>query len=231
MEIENKTKVLIVEDEKIIALDLKSSIIDLGFSVTKMVKNYDETMLSIKQNEPDIILMDINLKNSKDGIQTAIDIKKIKNIPIIYLSAFCDDKTINRAIKTNPVGYLIKPFRIDELKSTILLGLFRSKQEKSLEMNLIKGYTHLGSNYYYDELKQDLYYENINIKLTPKEKKLLKLLIDAKGQIVPFDVIEYELWDTLDISSSTLRTLIYRLRTKLEYKLIQTVLQEGCRLI
>ena len=231
MEIENKTKILIVEDEKIIALDIKESILDLGFDVTQTVKNYDEAILSIKQNEPDIILMDINLKNSKDGIQTASDIQKIKNIPIIYLTAFCDDNTINRAIKTNPVGYLIKPFKTDELKSTILLGLFKAKQEKYLETNLIKGYKHLGSNYYYDDKKQNLYYESKPIKLTPKEKQLLKLLIDAKGAIVSFDIIEYELWDDTKISSSTLRTLIYRLRTKLEYKLIETILQEGCRLI
>ncbi len=231
MEIKNITKILIVEDEKIIALDIQESLLDLGFTVTQTVKNYDEAICSIKENEPDIILMDINLKNSKDGIETATDIKKLKNLPIIYLTAFCDDDTINRAIKTNPIGYLIKPFKIDELKSTILLGLFKVKQEKYLETNTIKGYRHLGSNYYYDDTKQNLYYESNPIKLTPKEKQLLKLLVDAKGAIVAFNTIEYELWDDVAISNSTLRTLIYRLRTKLEYKLIETVLQEGCRLV
>lgn len=231
MEIENTQKVLIVEDEKIIALDLEDSIVDLGFYVTKAVKNYDEVMLSIKEEEPDIILMDINLKNSKDGIEIALEVQKEKNIPIIYLTAFCDDNTIDRAIQTNPVGYLIKPFKIEELKSTISLGLFKARQEKFQISNKIKGYKHLGSNYYYDEYKQNLYYESELIKLTPKEKQFLQLLIDAKGKIVPFDIIEYELWDDIKISSSTLRTLIYRLRTKLEYKLIETILQEGCRLI
>ena len=231
MEIKSKIKILIVEDEKIIALDIQSSIIDLGYNVTQTVKNYDEAINSIKNNEPDIILMDINLKNSKDGIQTATDIQKIKNIPIIYLTAFCDDATINRAIQTNPVGYLTKPFKIDELKSTILLGLFKAKQEKYLETNKLKGYKYLGFNYYFDEQRSELYYESKAIKLTPKEKQLLKLLIDAKGETVPFDIIEYELWDDTTISSSTLRTLIYRLRTKLDYKLIETVLQEGCRLV
>jgi len=231
MEIENTQKVLIVEDEKIIALDLEDSIKGLGFDVTKSVKNYDEAILSVKEDEPDIILMDINLKNSKDGIEIALEIQKEKNIPIIYLTAFCDDKTINRAIQTNPVGYLIKPFKIDELKSTITLGLFKARQEKSQRRNIIKGYKDLGSNYYYDEHKQNLYYESELIKLTPKEKQLLQLLIDAKGKIVPFDIIEYELWENTHISNSTLRTLIYRLRTKLEYKLIETILQEGCRLI
>ena len=230
MEIKEKTKILIVEDETIIALDLKESLLGLGYSVTDTVKNYKDALHSVHINEPEIILMDINLKNSEDGISTAMAIQKIKNIPIIYLTAFSDDKTINKAIQTNPVGYLLKPFNIDELKSTILLGLFKSKQEQYLQTNLIKGYRHLGSNYYYDESKYNLYYESNPIKLTPKEKQFLKLLVEAKGSIVPFDIIEYELWDDVEISKSTLRTLIYRLRTKLEYKLIETVLQEGCRL-
>jgi len=231
MEIGNTQKVLVVEDEIIIALDLADSITDLGYQVTNTVKNYNEALSSVKENQPDIILMDINLKNSKDGIEIVLEIQKEKNIPVIYLTAFCDDTTINRAIQTNPVGYLTKPFKIDELKSTISLGLFKARQEKSQLSNKIKGYTDLGSNYYFDELKQDLYYESELIKLTPKEKKLLQLLINAKGKIVPFDIIEYELWDDTKISNSTLRTLIYRLRTKLEYKLIETILQEGCRLI
>jgi len=231
MEIKNKTKVLIVEDEAIIALDIKNSLIDLNFEVTSTAKNYDEALLSVNQNEPNIILMDINLKNSEDGIVTATQIQKIKNIPIIYLTAFCDDETVNRAIQTNPVAYLTKPFKIDELKSTILLGLFKKKQEEYINKNISKGYKHIGSNYYFDEQNQNLYYQTEQIRLTPKEKHLLKLLVDAKGDIVPFDVLEYALWDNTNISNSTLRTLIYRLRTKLEYKLIETISFEGCKLI
>lgn len=231
MEVNKSKRILIVEDEKIIALDLEDSLMELGFEVTNTVKNFDEAILSVKENEPDIILMDINLQNSKDGIEVVTEIQKTKNIPIIYLTAFCDDNTINRAIQTNPVGYLTKPFKIDELKSTISLGLFKARQEKEEISNRIKGYKSLGSDYYYDVHKQDLYYKSELIKLTPKERQFLQLLIDAKGKIVPFDIIEYELWDDTKISSSTLRTLIYRLRTKLEYKLIETILQEGCRLV
>ncbi len=78
--------------------------------------------------------MDINLKNSKDGIETAKEIQKIENIPIIYLTAYSDENTIERAIKTNPISYLLKPFKREELKSTILLGLYKiyeSNQYKS----------------------------------------------------------------------------------------------------
>ena len=109
-------KVLIVEDEIIVALDIKNTLNKIGIKVTNFVVNYDEAILNVTMNIPDLILMDINLKNSKDGIETAIAIQKIKDIPIIYITAFNDDLTINRAILTNPIHYMIKPFRIEELK-------------------------------------------------------------------------------------------------------------------
>ena len=79
-----ETKILIVEDESIVALDIKSAVLRLGFQVSDTVTNYFDAITSVKANEPDIVLMDINLKNSKDGIETATDIKRIKNIPIVY---------------------------------------------------------------------------------------------------------------------------------------------------
>ena len=143
---ELKTKVLIVEDETIVALDIKRAIQNLGFEVTNTVTTFEEAIACVKENTPDIILMDINLENSIDGISIAYEIKKTNDIPIIYLTAFCDDETINRAIETNPVGYLLKPFKIDELKSTILLGIFKSKTTQNKIRN--KEYKSLGNNYY-----------------------------------------------------------------------------------
>ncbi len=228
MELNKQIKVLIVEDETIVALDIKSAISKLGYIVTATVTSHNEALKSILDNTPDIIMMDINLEGSKDGIQTAIDIKKIKDIPIIYLTAFSDDETIHRAIQTNPVGYLLKPFKINELKSTILLALFKSQQLNYIQKD--KTYIPIGYEYYFDKKNQELYYKDKQIKLTQKEKQFLSLLVDAKGEIVAFETMEYELWDCMDISSSTLRTFLYRLRAKLDYQLIETVSMSGCRL-
>jgi len=222
----NKPKVLIVEDEIIVALDIKRAIINLNFEVTNITTNYDETLKSIKNNEPNIIIMDINLKNSLDGIKTVERIQKTKNIPIIYLTAFCDDETINRAIKTNPVGYLIKPFKTAELKSTILLAIFKTTQNRDTK----NSYKRLGYSYYYDDSNFQLYYINKPIKLTTKESQLLNILYKKKGEVVEFDIIENIIWEDNTVSNSTLRTLIYRLRAKLEYKLIETIPTIGCRL-
>lgn len=172
--------------------------------------------------------MDINLKNSKDGIETVKDIQRIENIPIIYLTAYSDELTINRAIETNPISYLLKPFKRDELKSTILLGLY--KINKSNYENIENKCTYLGFNYYFDLKDGILFYKNIPIKLSNNEKKLLTLLVDSKGSIVSMREIEHYIWPEAAVSNSTIRTLLYRLRAKVEYKLIETIPSIGCKL-
>ncbi|MCK5111151.1 MAG: response regulator [Arcobacteraceae bacterium] len=224
----NKIKILIVEDETIVALDIKSAIKRLGFEVTNIVANYDDAINSVKKNEPDVILMDINLRNSKDGIETAYDIQKIKNIPIIYLTAYSDDDMINRAIATNPVAYLLKPFKIKELKSTIHLGLYKVNQQNQIIID--NDCTPLGFDYYYDLKNENLYYQNRPIKLSIRESMLLTVLVEARGAIVPFSVLEYAIWSAEPVSNSALRTLIYRLRARLNYKLIETTISFGCKL-
>lgn len=224
-----KIKILVVEDESIVALDIQSALGTLGYEVTDLVTNYDEALESVKKAKPDIILMDINLDHSKDGIEIAESIQKTDNIPILYLTAFSDDKTIERAIKTNPMGYLIKPFKRKELKSTILLGLHKINQANQTDID--QSCTELGFNYYYNLNKEQLYYTNMPVKLSVKENLLLKILIEAKGRIVTFQDLEYEIWPHDPISESALRTLIYRTRTKLEYKLIETIPTFGCKLI
>ncbi len=224
----NKTKILIVEDETIVALDIKGAIKKLGFEVTNTATTYDDAIKCVIKNEPDIILMDINLQNSKDGIETVIDIQKIKNIPIIYLTAYTDDITIKRAIETNPVGYLTKPFKREELKSTILLGLY--KVNKSNQLSIDKHCKYLGFDFYYDIRNENLYYKSRPIRLSVRERTLLTILVEARGAIVPFSVLEYAIWPSEPMSDSALRTLLYRLRTKLEYKLIETTTAFGCKL-
>lgn len=224
----NEIKILIVEDEPIVALDIKSTLTKLGYTVTDTVTNYDDALSSIRSDEPDIIFMDIHLDNSKSGIETAKEIKKSKDIPIIYLTAFSDDDTMQKAIETNPVGYLIKPFKREELKSSILLGIYKIKNANQEETN--DEYTHIGFNYYYDLKNDNLFYKKQPIKISVNEKKFLRLLISANGQMVPFSTIEEYIWQGDYKSSSAFRTLVYRLRSKLEFKLIENVPSFGYKL-
>ncbi len=222
------TKILIIEDEAIVALDIKSALEKLGFEVTDIASNYYEAIKSVKSYEPHILLSDIRLVGSKDGIETVKDIQKIKNIPTIYLTAYSDDKTIKRAIQTNPVGYLLKPFKREELKSTILLSLHKINQSNKIEIKTEA--VNLGFNYYFDLENEILFYQEVPIALSKKERMLMCILVEARGTIVPFSYIESIIWSDNCISDSTLRTLLYRLRAKLEYKLIETIPTIGCKL-
>jgi len=223
-----KTKILIVEDESIVALDIKRTLEKLDYEITNMANDYFTAINSVKSNKPDLILMDVNLGRSKDGIETAKEIKNFEDIPIIYLTAFSDESTINRAIETNPISYLIKPFKREELKSNIMLGLYKNKEiiEEIFDENLI----HIGEDYYFNKIENRLYFKSLAINLGSKEILLLKILLESKGQVVTFESIESLIWGTNSISNSTLRTLIYRLRSKLEYKFIETIPFLGCKI-
>jgi len=221
-------KILIVEDETIVAFDIRNAILKLGFNVTNIVSNYNDTINSIKNNKPDLILMDIRLEDTKDGIEIAHEINKITNIPILFLTAFADDETINRAIQTNPIGYLIKPFKREELNSTILLAMY--KINKSQKLNFNDDWKYIGNYYYFNKITKELYYKEYPIKLSKKEGLLLSILINDIGNIISFDKIEHKLWPDTSVSSSALRTLTYRLRSKLEYKIIETIPFKGCRI-
>jgi len=227
----NKTKILIVEDETIVALEIKRNLIKIGYEVTDTSTNYDEALLSVKKNRPDIMLMDVDLgKHSKNGIETVIDIQKIDTIPVIFLTAFSDPDTMKKVLSTYPAGYLIKPFKREELKTTIELALYKlrpTEPKNIIEETLVN----LGFDYYYDTKNYNLFYNNLPVKLSLKEQVLLKVLVEAKGIIVPFEELEFNIWPDGPVSNSALRTLIYRLRLKLKCELIETIPYFGCKLI
>jgi CheY-like chemotaxis protein len=122
-EVMKKVKILIVEDEAIIAMDIEKTIIELGHKVTNNVNSTKDIFQSIENDEPDIILMDIDLKQEVDGIEITKKIHQKKYIPVIYLTGYDKDEIMERAIETNPIGYLLKPFNRAEIKSNILIGL------------------------------------------------------------------------------------------------------------
>jgi DNA-binding response OmpR family regulator len=223
-------KILIVEDETIVSLDIKNALIKLGYEITNRVTNCDDAVSSVIENKPDLIFMDINLKNSKDGIETAEVILKVQYIPIIYLTAYSDEDTISRAIKTDPVGYVIKPFKREDLHIAVKLGIAKSNLHKNT-IPLKQTNLHLGNQYYFDIENDMVHYQNISLNLGSKELHLLKILVYAKGNVVSFKQLEYDIWGENPISSSTLRTLLYRLRTRFDHQLIENVYSLGCRLV
>ncbi len=125
-------RVLIVEDEKIISLDLTRTLKNLGFEVVSVVSNGPDALESATENRPDIILMDIMLAGEMDGIEAARRIKTDLDIPVVFITAYADEATLERAKEAEPFGYIIKPFKERELYSTINIALYKSKIDKQI---------------------------------------------------------------------------------------------------
>ncbi len=115
----DKKKILIVEDQQIIAIDLKKALIRSGYIIVGMCDNSDDAVSLARECKPDLVLMDIILNGDKNGIETAELIKKEQDIPIIYLTALTDIDTYLEAIKTEPFKYLMKPVDIESLERAI----------------------------------------------------------------------------------------------------------------
>jgi DNA-binding LytR/AlgR family response regulator len=126
-------KILIVEDEMIIAANISLQLTSLGYEVTGIIPRGEEALLHIEQQQPDIVLLDINLKGNIDGIETAKIMQKSYNIPVIYLTANADEAHFNRAKATNPYAFISKPFKKLDLQRAIELTVNRIKTENKPE--------------------------------------------------------------------------------------------------
>jgi putative nucleotidyltransferase with HDIG domain len=129
----SNAKILIVEDERIVAEDIKKTLQNLGYAVCSIVTSGAEAVKKAEQDSPDLILMDIVLQDEMSGIEAAEQIRTRFNIPVIYLTAYADVKTLERAKITEPFGYIIKPFDERELHSTIEMALYKNQTERELE--------------------------------------------------------------------------------------------------
>jgi two-component system cell cycle sensor histidine kinase/response regulator CckA len=124
--------IAIVEDEYIVALDIKSFLERTGYSIAGMFSAGDELLERIGEIKPDLILMDIKIRGKLDGVETARLVHERYGIPVVLLTAFADDETIARAKITQPFGYIIKPFEERELKISIEIALYRAVMERRL---------------------------------------------------------------------------------------------------
>ncbi|MFA6596700.1 MAG: ATP-binding protein [Ignavibacteriaceae bacterium] len=128
----NKGKILITEDEEIVAMVTRRMVISLGYDVVNIVSSGEDAIQSAKEQKPDLILMDINLSGEINGIEAAAIINKEYDVPIIFLTASSDEKTISSAIESGPYGYIFKPFELNTLKTTLDLSIYKSKTERKL---------------------------------------------------------------------------------------------------
>ncbi len=211
-------------------MEIASFIQKQGFHIVGSATNSEDAYTQAMQHHPDIILMDINLKGAVDGIDTAEKISSKLPVSIIYITAFSDEETIERAVKTNPAAYLTKPFNRSELLASIKIAQAQQGHTPSHPDDEKCGDITLDSEFSYDIKNRQLLCHCQYIHLTKRESELLYLLINAKNSILNIYEIENTIWPDKAPMESTRRALVSRLRAKLKHQFIETIPGIGYRL-
>jgi PAS domain S-box-containing protein len=131
----SKTRILVVEDESIVAKDIQKSLEKLGYEVPATASSAASAYEKLEEIQPDLVFLDIKLKGDEDGIHIAEHIKDKYNIPVIFLTSYVDQATLDRAKVTEPYGYLVKPFNESDLKTTVEMALFKFSKDREVRDN------------------------------------------------------------------------------------------------
>ena len=223
----NEMNILIVEDESIVAMETEAYVKELGYNVVDICSNGKDALAISEEEKVDILLMDICIKGNIDGIETTERIKKVHpKTEVIFLTAHMDDYNVDRAIALNPVAYLSKPFKHEELR--VFLKIASQKVlGKAYEKRKHPHYLPLDDEFCYNTSNALLYCCDEPLHLTKKESALLNMLIENKNRIVDAITIENLLWPDKNVTPNTLRTLVRRLREKLKHRFVETVPGQG----
>jgi DNA-binding response OmpR family regulator len=237
----SKTKIIIVEDDEVTALNLKLSLQKQGYEILNLCDNLDRAKSSIKEGNADIVIIDISLQKSNDGIALAKIVREEYKLPFIFLTSHSDDDIISQAKLTQPYGYIVKPFDPSSLHATLQMALFKYTMERTniedtnstvVSQRTIEELLHskkeadesiirFGKDYYIDANNYEIFFKNKKIKLTKKENKFLKFLVAKLGQVVSFNQAMQYVWEENGASENSIRTLVWRLRNKLETDIIK----------
>jgi DNA-binding response OmpR family regulator len=233
--------IIIVEDDEITALNLSMSLQKHGYNVVAVCSDVADAKNKISTHIPNLAIIDISLQDVSDGIELAKFIKQQYNIPFIYLTSHSDDDIISQAKITEPYGYIVKPFDPSSLHATIQMAIFKFDVENSRKddlsslkmdkLNLEKllyskrasdePIVPFGNDYHLDISICETFYKGQKIKLTKKENAFLRLLVAQLGQVVTFEQARDYVWDEQGATENSVRTLVWRLRNKLETDIIK----------
>ncbi len=128
----NHTKIMVVEDENIVALDLRYQLEKNGYDVPAIFSSGEEAVQNIEKLQPNLVLMDIQLQGNMDGVEAAKIIRDEYKIPVVFITAFADDTTFQRAKSIDPFGYIIKPFEERILRTTIEMAIYKAEIDRKL---------------------------------------------------------------------------------------------------
>jgi DNA-binding response OmpR family regulator len=211
-------KILIIEDESLIAMQIKTFLSSKGFNVVGYCVNFSEAYKLFTETRPEIIIADIKLVDDESGIDIINELRKFGNFEVLFLTSFSDQNTLKRAFATKPFSYITKPFKEIDLYTAVMLCI--SKLQESCVNNV----------WHYDPMTRTLKCCNAIVGLTRQEQELFHLCYRNLGRFVALEVIENVVWGDKYVIDSTRRGLIHRLGKKLTKEIFEYSSAYGCRL-
>ncbi len=209
--------IMIVEDEVLTQRYLKDILLHNGVKNIVCYDNAKDVLKHMKTTQPNMILMDVDIIGPVDGIQLSRKISEMnQNIPIIFITAHCDEHTFDEVLELSPYGFISKPFSSKDIEVTLRLAYKRYlvQQEMLRYKNAVDNIdtVFINQQYKYSKSLKTLYKNNQPVKLKKKHQLLVDALCTMHNQIITFDVLTEKIWGEKSISDSALRTLIYTLR-------------------
>ena len=216
-------RVMIVEDEMLAQRHLENVLKSLDVEVVGCFDNAADARAALTQGSCDMILMDINIKGSEDGIQLSRSILQQYSLPIVFISAYSDGETLEEVLDLSPYGFITKPFSAKDVE--VAMGIAHKRFHADGTKRAIAEATAASSPtmaqvdaiqindvYRFDMLTQTLYEDDRPVRLNKKQIKLIAVLAERCNQVVDYDTIIDEVWPDGVLASSSLRTLIYSVR-------------------
>lgn len=208
--------VLIIEDEAITQRYLKDILGQYNLNSIDCYDNAKEALAHIKTKNYDMILMDINIKGSMDGIQLSREILRTRTIPIIFITAHSDSETFQEVLELSPYGFIAKPFSSQDVEVALQLAhkRFLAHKEKVQTEHVEEtiDIIEITEHYTYSKTENTLYFDDKPVKLNAKQTILIEILSANLNNSVDYDTLIMALWENDYIADSALRTLVYSVR-------------------
>ncbi|HIQ28169.1 MAG TPA: response regulator transcription factor [Sulfurovum sp.] len=208
--------VLIIEDEAITQRYLKDILGQYNLNSVECYDNAQDALAHMKTRNYDMILMDINIKGSMDGIQLAREILRTRTIPIIFITAHSDNETFQEVLELSPYGFIAKPFSSQDVEVALQLAhkRFLAHKEKIQTVHVEETVEsiEITEHYTYSKTEKILYFDDNPVKLNAKQTILIEMLSSNLNNSVDYDSLTMAIWENDYIADSALRTLVYSVR-------------------
>lgn len=215
---------LIVEDEPITSRFIREIIEDQGYEVAGSAKSASEARKLLAQHPIDIIITDINIQGSEDGIQLVRSLND--KVAVIFISAYSDSQTLHEAAATIPYGFLVKPFKETDLIAALILAVSRVQKEQ-FDVENTFDVTKQDSECWLDEEYNRLHWYSQTVELSKNETYALKLFLSKPDIPITMEELRCAIWGEKSIGDSTIRELINRIRNKVDGLSIENIYGTG----